>query len=105
MCDIKYMVSLRSLVEDKMKEFGNNYFAHTFGLSSHIKGTHEGDITRMRDYFDADRLGLQSIAHRDVNCWKLQSVTSVTSTENNTPVYASTQETTGDDDTISKSQK
>ena len=49
---IKHMVSLRSLVEDNMKEFENNYFAHTFGLSSHTKGTHEGDTTRMRDYFD-----------------------------------------------------
>ena len=59
----------------------------------------------MRDYFDTDRLGLQSIAHTDVNCWKLQSVSSVTSTENNTPVYASTQEATGDDTTLLKSQK
>ena len=48
-CYIKNMVSLRSLVEDNMKEFENNYFAHTFGLSSHIKGTHEGDTIRMRD--------------------------------------------------------
>ena len=54
------MVSLHSFVEDNMKEFENNYFAHTFELRSHIKGTHEGDVTRMRDYFDT---GLQSIDH------------------------------------------
>ena len=88
-----------------MKEFENNYFAHTFELNSHIKGTHEGDVTRMRDYFDTDRLGLQSIDHTDVKCWELQPVTSVTRTENNTPVYASTQEATGDDVTVSKSEK
>ena len=45
------------------------------------------------------------IVYTDVNCWKLQSVTSVTNTENNTPVYASTQEPTGDDVTFSKTQK
>ena len=36
MCVINHMVSLRSLVEDKMKEFENNYFAHTFELNSNI---------------------------------------------------------------------
>ena len=36
----KYMVALRSLVEDNMKEFENNYFDHTFGLSSH---SHKGE--------------------------------------------------------------
>ena len=59
-CFIKHMVSLRSLVEDNMKELENNYLAHTFGLSSHID--------RMRDYFDNDRLDLKSIDKQDVNC-------------------------------------
>ena len=59
----------------------------------------------MRDYFDSDRLGLKPIETRDINCWKLLSVASRTGTEINTPVYASTQEATGDDTTQSKAQK
>ena len=62
------MVSLRSLVEDNMKELENNYLAHTFGLSSHISKSHEGESARMRDYFESDRLGLKSIDKQDVNC-------------------------------------
>ena len=99
------MVSLRSLVEDNMKELENNYLAHTFGLSSHISKSHEGESARMRDYFESDRLGLKSIDKKDINCWKLLSVTSSSGTEGLTPIYASTQEATGDEAEQSKAQK
>ena len=59
----------------------------------------------MRDYFESDRLGLKSIDKQDVNCWKLLSVASSSGTEGLTPVYAFTQEASGDEAAQSKAQK
>ena len=70
---IKLDVSLRALVKDNMEELEDNFFKHTFGHSSYLDAA-EGTQQRMREYFMADKLGLEEIPFTDGNCWKVATV-------------------------------
>ena len=62
---IKMDSALRALVVDNLKEFEDNYYKHTIGLSTYLSAG-EGEFERMQRYFDVDRLGLNVIQVTDI---------------------------------------
>ena len=66
---IKLHAAVQALVEDNMREVGENYYKHVLGLSSYLDKS-EGEFEQMREYFSNDKLGLVSIDKTDTKCWQ-----------------------------------